>query len=161
MLLLLDAGCRRGDDLDVARRRTEALAPALVRIAAHRVAYVRDQSWCRGIAYDRGHFSDSDHPSTCALAPSVPLPLDPRANVDLTAFVADLESSGVELQYATFDYDPTGRLARAEVALDQRSFLGPSVSWVWAPTDPPTSMGGESRVVPIAGDWYLVTTELL
>jgi hypothetical protein len=164
-MLLWSLACAREDTPAVALDRLRKLGPVLPPIAARRVTYVRDQDWCRAIAYDRGHFAASDHPSTCALGADPVLPLDATADADRKRWFAALESTGIALLYASFAYAPCDGadcpLVSVELARDTDEWLGPSRSYVWSRDDPPASMGSEEVVVPLGDDWYAVTADLL
>ena len=167
MVLWSTLACSHDDAPAVALDRLRRLQPVLQQLAPRRVTYVRDQDWCRGIAYDRGHFAASDHLSTCALGPVPVLPPDPTADADRKRWFAALESTGIPLMYASFanapcdgaDCPPT--LVSVELARDTDEWFGPSRSYVWSPRDPPQSIGSEQVVVPLGDDWYAVTADLL
>jgi len=154
--LLAALACRQASDPAVALPRMQTLQPALARIAARRVAYLRDQDWCRGIEYDRGHFSDSSHPSTCTLSGSPPSPLDAAAAQDLATFTADIRAASIPVRWATFTYGPDGALAGADLDLDAGMFSGGHLRYVWAPSAAPQDQGSEQQVTPAGQGWYVV-----
>lgn len=131
----------------------EALLPALF---ARRVTYLRDQSWCRALSYDRGHFGTSSHPSTCMLDSSPPLPLDTTADNDLSTWMSALErAAAVRPIYIDIGYDPAGVPVYAQLHL---SYTQPwrldGYSYLWDPAGPaPDPDQHPTRAV---GDWYLV-----
>jgi hypothetical protein len=147
--------CRGPADPGVAAERVERVGPALQALAARRVGYLRHQDWCEALLYDRGHFADSSHPSTCTLDSSPHVPLDPTARTDLQGFLAQLQGAGLEPVYVVLRYDSAGAMSHAELLVPASWSLG-SVGYVWAPAEPPEPLPAERVVTSLGGDWYLV-----
>lgn len=150
--------CANPTDPDHARAVVTRLQPALDPLVVDRVDYLRYQGWCKALQGRRGHFAESDNPSTCAFS-FEPVPaFTPEARADLERYMSGFAAVGVEPIQVDIHYDAAGAVVSESVTVRTLFGFG-AANYVWAPTDPPESMGSELQVAPLGGDWYLTVED--
>ncbi|MCA9796161.1 MAG: hypothetical protein KC910_30345 [Candidatus Eremiobacteraeota bacterium] len=146
-LLLSLAGCAPNANHAQRIKHLEGLFPQL---SSLQVTAYRNQDWCRNLAYQRGNFSQSTHPSTCNLFEGKVGPFDPKAQADFESIASALGGDRPRVLWLNIDYQE-GKIRTAEFALDTSTTRE---SYLYT-HDTPEDLDGEIMHKPLGGHWYL------
>ncbi|MGE0488283.1 MAG: hypothetical protein AB7S38_03600 [Vulcanimicrobiota bacterium] len=146
-LLLGLVGCAPGASHAERIQHLEGLFPTL---ASLEVRAYRNQDWCRNLAYHRGNFSQSTHPSTCNLFTGPVGPFDPQAQTDFDQITTALGGDRPRVLWLNLDYQD-GKICLAEFALDRAASRE---SYLYS-LEMPEDVGHEIIHKALGGHWYL------
>jgi hypothetical protein len=129
----------------------------LPRLEAEQLEAYRNQSWCKNIAYTRGNFSETSHPTTCNLFEGTPEPFDDRATRDFQTLHRLFLLTGVRILFVKVYYENDAvRLAEFNLAC----FLCSRTRYVYEPNYVlQEDMDGEMWFDAINETWYEVNED--
>ncbi len=130
--------------------RAKEMMPQLSALAKEKVTFLREQDWCRALAYEKGKFA-SPLKGTCTLGDGFQL-FTPEAEDRFAALAAQLRALPYQARWISLRYGAGGEIRRAEISLagwfdDGSLFFEPGYEL-------PEDLPAEQVHSVIDSDWY-------